>query len=128
LGEAEAWALIRDGGALIHLTAAGATALEVALPFAAGVALDVDAVTGNCWVLGEQQNAGSIATFDRNGTLLRLWEDLPLLHDIAIDGDNRQIWLAGGGVVWKLAIDGDEAVQLRGFGQSVQIEVDPGNR
>ena len=128
LGEAEAWALIRDGGALIHLAAAGSTALEVELPFSAGVALDVDAATGNCWVLGEQQSVGSIATFDRNGTLLRLWEDLPLLHDLAVDGDNRQIWLAGGGVVWKRAIDADEAVHLRGFGQSVQIEVDPGNR
>ena len=128
LQEADSWALIRDGGGLIHLTAAASAPVEVEMPFSAGVALDVDAVTGNCWVLGREEDASSIATFDRSGTLLRQWRDLPLLDDLAVDGSNHQVWLVGRGVTWKLAIDADDEVQLTGFGRPIQVEVDPGRR
>ncbi len=114
------WVLVRDGSALVHLVP-GSAAVEFALPFGPGIGLDVDTLTGECWVLVEN----GFATFDGMGEIRRRL-DFPTLSDLAVDGFNRQVWLTGSGASWKLSIDDGTKTQLTGFATPVQVEVDPG--
>ena len=68
---AEAWVLIGEGSRLARLEV-GSEAVEIELPFASAVALEIDAATGGCWVLGEN----AVASFGRDGVQLGVhWEE-----------------------------------------------------
>lgn len=96
--------------------------MEVVMPFFDGVALSVDNRSGDCWVLGETE----LAAFDRNGNLLFQIDGAPGGRDLAVDGANRQVWIAGSTVTWKFAMTEQVPVSLTGFTGLHRIQVDPG--
>lgn len=117
----EAWVLLGDGARLVKLDR-DREPLEVELPFSNGVALAVDSRTGECWVLGET----NLAAVGRNGELLFQSDGAPGGRDLAVDGANRQVWIAGSTVAWKLDMLERNPVQLEGFSALHRIQVDPG--
>ena len=125
--QAEAWALVRSGTSLIHIADTGIPA-ELDLPFDTGIDVDVDAVTGHCWVLGRSDEGGGIALFDRQGHTILLWEELPLMDTFAVDGMNGHLWLAGSSEIWKTTVNDEEVVRLAGFSQPVFVDIDSGAR
>ena len=118
-GAQEAWVLLADS-ALVKLDR-DREPLGVSLPFS-GVALSVDNRSGDCWVLGEAE----LAAFDRNGNLLVQFDGLPAGRDVAVDGANRQVWIAGSTVTLKFDMEEQVAVTLTGFAGLHRIQVDPG--
>ena len=123
----EAWVLyeceispLRCGG-LMKLDRDGEP-LVVELPFSDAVALSVDRRSGDCWVLGEME----LAAFDRNGSLMSQFDGVPGGRDLAVDGANRQVWVAGSTMTWKFDMDEQIAVPLTGFTALHKIQIDPG--
>lgn len=119
----EAWVLI-DGNRLARLEV-GFPAVEIELPFATGVALEVDAATGDCWVLGEN----GVAAFGRDGALRVHWESLPVGEgrDLDVDASHRQLWITGSEGLWKVGIEGSGGTFLGGFSRPLRVQVDPGS-
>ncbi len=120
----EAWVLIEEESRLARLEV-GSPALEIELPFETGVALAVDAATGDCWVLGEN----GVAAFGRDGALRVHWESLPVGEGrgLDVDASHRQLWITGSEGLWKVGMEGSEGTLLGGFSRPLQVLVDPGS-
>ena len=120
----EAWVLIGEGSRLARLEA-GSGAVEIELPFASAVALEIDAATGDCWVLGEH----AVASFGRDGDLRVHWESLPAGEGRHLDVDpiHRQLWVTGSEGLWKVGMEGDGGTLLGGFSRPLRVLVDPGS-
>ena len=119
----EAWVLI-DASRLVKLEV-GFPAVEIELPFADAVAVEVDAATGNCWVLGEN----GVAAFGRGGAPGVHWESLPVGEgrDLDIDASHRQLWVTGSEGLWKVGMEGSGGTILGGFSRPMRVLVDPGS-
>ena len=120
----EAWVLIGEGSGLARLEV-GSEAVEIELPLASAVALEVDAATGDCWVLGEN----GVASFGRDGDLRVHWESLPVGEGrhLDVDPSHRQLWITGSEGLWKVGMEGEGGTLLEGFSRPVRVLVDPGS-
>ena len=120
----EAWVLTGEGSRLARLEV-GSPAVEIELPFAQGIALEVDAATGDCWVLGEN----GVASIGRDGSLGVHWESLPVGEGrhLDIDPSHRQLWITGSEGLWKVGMEGEGGTLLGGFSGPMRVLVDPGS-
>ena len=120
---AEAWVLTGEGSRLARLEV-GSGAVEIELPFASAVALEIDAATGDCWVLGEN----GVASFGRDGGQRVHWESLPVGEGrhLDVDPSHRQLWITGSEGLWKVGMEGDGGTLLGGFSRPMRVVVDPG--
>ena len=125
--ENRAWVLVRDGGGLVRLDAAGGAVLEAPLPFAGAEAraLAVDQQSGACWVV----SSSDLAIFSAAGTLLShqvlFAGGGATALDIALDELHRKAWIATGEGLLKSTMAGEGLARLEGFVAS-RVEVDPG--
>lgn len=115
-----AWVLVEGGDRLLRLELEGER-LEAELPFGGGVALDVDRLSGQCWIVG----SADMAVVDRNGALLQHWRDLPGGRSIAVDEVHQRVWVASGDFLWKFTTAGESLARLGGFSGLLRVEVDP---
>jgi hypothetical protein len=114
---------IEEAGARLLRFEVGAGGLDVDLPFAPVLSIDVDDLTGNCWALGESD----ISLFGADGTPLTHWSEVNLgAIGLTVDGHNGGVWLAANSALWKLSIELDRPTRLDGFISVFGIEVDPG--
>ncbi|MFH1570893.1 MAG: hypothetical protein ABIL09_23065 [Gemmatimonadota bacterium] len=116
-----AWVLADEGQQVLRL-AVGEPVVSTDLPFSPVAAIRADLGSGECWVLGPAQ----VAAVDAGGAAvlqLAVPEDGV---DLAADDGAGHLWLARSKDLWKLAVPGLPRAQLVGFGQVLEIEVDPG--
>lgn len=121
---AEAWVLVGEGSRLARLEV-GSEAVEIELPFSSAVALKIDAATGDCWVLGEND----VASFGREGDQRVHWESLPVGEGrhLDVDPSHRQLWVTGSEGLWKVGLEGEGGTLLGGFSRPMRVLVDPGS-
>lgn len=116
-----AWMLVEEGRGLVRLDSRGILR-QVPMPFERGVGLDVDPLSGECWVIGD----GDVAAFSGAGALRRHWQDVPGGLDIAVDGRHRHVWISTAGTTWKFSFEGDNLAQLTGFSTPFDLQVSSG--
>ena len=115
------WVLVSDGDGLARLEV-DAGVVDIALPFRGAVSVGVDEVSGDCWVM----SASDMAVFDSGGMFLSAFDGIPGGRHLAVDGANRQLWIVGSTVAWKMSMDRLSLVQLEGFSTPFRVAVDPG--
>ena len=96
---------------------------EVALPFAHARSLSINDRDGSVWVLAER----AMAHYDRDGTLLQQWEDVPDGRSIAVDPEQSRAWVATASTLWKFAEDGVALARLEGFSALTRMSVYSGD-
>ena len=90
------WVLVRDGDGLARLEL-NARVIDIVLPFEEAISVGVDESNGDCWVM----SASDMALFDSDGEFKGAFGGIPGARHLAVDGVNKQLWIAGSTVAWK---------------------------